>query len=106
MRQSPQYPNQRVGIFVDVQNLYYTARNVFHSRINYKNLLEKALAGRILTRAIAYAVNADASDREGDFFEALNSAGFDVKEKELQTENYVSIYEAEFFLFSALLYFC
>lgn len=76
--------SQRVVVLVDVQNLYYTARNVFHSRINYKNLLEKATAGRILTRAIAYVVNADASDREGDFFDAVNSAGFDIKEKELQ----------------------
>lgn len=76
--------DQRVVVLVDVQNLYYTARNVFHSRINYKNLLDLATAGRVLTRAIAYAVNTETNDRETDFFEALHNAGFDVKEKELQ----------------------
>lgn len=74
---------QRVAILVDVQNLYYSAKNLYQAKINFKNLLELSVADRILTRAIAYVINAE-PDKPNEFFEALNSAGFEVKEKELQ----------------------
>jgi uncharacterized LabA/DUF88 family protein len=76
-------PDQRVAVLVDIQNLYYSAKNLYHSRINYKNLLSLVVHKRILTRAIAYVVNADES-KENDFFEAVNNAGFEIKEKKLQ----------------------
>src|SRR3989344_3876925 len=47
---------QRVGVFVDVQNLYYSARNLYKSKINFKELLKEAVAGRKLIRAIAYSI--------------------------------------------------
>lgn len=75
-------PDQRVAVLVDVQNLYYSAKNLYGSRINFKNLLKLVVQNRILVRAIAYAIKADA--KEIEFFEALNTAGFEVKEKELQ----------------------
>lgn len=77
-------PNQRVAVLVDVQNLYYSAKNLYSARINFKNLLALAVKDRILTRAIAYVIKADQSAGEMDFFEALNNAGFEVNEKELQ----------------------
>ena len=73
---------QRVAI-LDVQNLYYSAKNLYQAKINFKNLLKISLANRVLTRAIAYVINAE-PDKPNEFFEALNSAGFEVKEKELQ----------------------
>mgnify|MGYP000219497171 CR=1 FL=1 len=76
-------PNQRVAVLVDVQNLYYSAKNLYNSRINFKNLLKICVQGRILTRAVAYVIATDESKEMG-FFEALNSAGFEVKEKEIQ----------------------
>lgn len=76
-------PDQRVAILVDVQNLYYSARNLYHARVNFKNLLKLALVNRILVRAIAYVIRAD-DEREDEFFDALNNAGFEVKEKNLQ----------------------
>lgn len=76
-------PDQRVVVLVDVQNLYYSARNLYRSRVNFKNLLNLVLAGRTLTRAIAYVIRAD-EEKEEDFFEALNAAGFEIKEKKLQ----------------------
>jgi uncharacterized LabA/DUF88 family protein len=76
-------PDQRVAVLVDIQNLYYSAKNLYHSRVNYKNLLAHVVHKRILTRAIAYVVNADES-KENDFFEAVNNAGFEIKEKKLQ----------------------
>lgn len=77
-------PDQRVAVLVDVQNLYYSAKNIYRSRVNFKNLLQQVVANRILVRAIAYVINADPNEKENDFFEALNTAGFEVKEKPLQ----------------------
>lgn len=77
-------PDQRVAILVDVQNLYYSARNKYKARINFKNLLKIAVQGRPLIRAIAYVIEADTGAKEIEFFDALNSAGFEVKEKALQ----------------------
>ena len=76
--------DQRVAVLVDVQNLYYSARNLYSSRISFKNLLKMALSGRVLTRAIAYVIKSDVTEGEGGFFSAVNEAGFEVKEKDLQ----------------------
>ncbi|MEA3356952.1 MAG: NYN domain-containing protein [Patescibacteria group bacterium] len=76
--------DQRVAILVDVQNLYYSARNIYKARISFKNLLKVALAGRVLTRAIAYVIKSDVSAKESEFFNAVHDAGFEVKEKDLQ----------------------
>lgn len=77
-------PDQRVGVFVDVQNLYYSARNIYQSRVNFSEVLKAAVAGRKLIRAIAYVVQADMPE-EHTFFEALEKSGFEVKIKPLQT---------------------
>lgn len=76
--------DQRVGVFVDVQNLYYSARNMYSARVKFNEVLNAAVAGRKLIRAIAYVVKADMPE-EHTFFEALENAGFEVKVKELQT---------------------
>ena len=81
---STRNPDQRVGVFVDVQNLYYSARNIYNSRVKFNEVLEAAVAGRKLIRAIAYVVQADMPE-EHTFFEALEKAGFEVKVKQLQT---------------------
>lgn len=77
-------PDQRVGVFVDVQNLYYSARNIYNARVNFAEILKEAVGNRRLVRAIAYVVKADMPE-EHTFFEALEKAGFEVKMKELQT---------------------
>ena len=71
-------PDQRVGIFVDVQNLYYSARNIYNARVNFNEVLNEALGNRKLIRAIAYVVKADMPE-EQNFFDALEKAGFEVK---------------------------
>jgi uncharacterized LabA/DUF88 family protein len=74
---------QRVGVFVDVQNLFYSARALHHGKINFKKLLEYIVGGRELTRAIAYIVQKPDSDQSG-FIEALTSIGYEIKSKELR----------------------
>lgn len=76
--------DQRVGVFVDVQNLYYSARNIYGARVKFNEVLNAAVGGRKLIRAIAYVVEANMPEEES-FFEALEKAGFEVKRKELQT---------------------
>ncbi len=77
-------PNQRVAVLVDVQNLYYSAKNLYKAKVNFKNLLRMAVQGRVLTRAIAYVINPEPGE-DNEFFEAVNNAGFETKEKPLQT---------------------
>jgi uncharacterized LabA/DUF88 family protein len=77
------YKEQRVGVFVDVQNLYYSAKNIHKAKVNFKTLLKKAIKDRNLIRAIAYVIKADVKD-EANFFDALKNIGYEVKAKDLQ----------------------
>lgn len=74
---------QRVAVFIDVQNMYYSARNLFNAKVNFGNIVREAVAGRNLVRAIAYVVSTKTGE-EKPFFEALEKAGIQTKEKELQ----------------------
>jgi len=69
---------------VDVQNLYYTARNVYNARVNFTTILKDAVGERPLVKAIAYGIKADMPE-EQTFFDALKKAGFEVKLKDLQS---------------------
>ena len=74
---------QRVGVFVDVQNMYYSARHLYNAKVDFRNILRDAVQGRKLVRAIAYAVRAGEKD-EATFYKALEAIGFEVKLKDLQ----------------------
>ena len=74
---------QRVGIFIDTQNLYHSAKNLYGARVNFGKVVEDALAGRTLIRAIAYVITTEAGD-ENAFFEALTKMGIEAKTKDLQ----------------------
>ena len=79
----PQQADQRIGVFIDVQNMYYSAKNIHNSKANFKTILKESIAGRKLIRAIAYVIKADVKD-ENTFYEALAEMGFEVKSKDLQ----------------------
>lgn len=78
-----QFQEQRVGVFIDVANMYYSAKAMYQKKVNFKAILDEAVGDRNLIRAIAYVVQADVAD-EATFFEALTHIGFEVKAKELQ----------------------
>src|SRR5258708_6626676 len=78
------HKNQRVGVFIDVQNMYYSAKNLYNCRVHFGNIVETAVAGRQLVRAIAYVVRAGSPD-EQSFFDALTKLGIETKEREVQT---------------------
>jgi len=73
---------QRVGVFVDVQNMFYSAKTLHQSKIEYRKLLDGVVRGRKLVRAIAYVVQKADVD-QSSFLEALRRSGYEVKEKEL-----------------------
>ncbi len=77
------YKSQRVGVFIDTQNIYHSAKNLYQARVNFGRLLEEAVKGRQLIRAIAYVIRSKSSEEE-TFFEALERQGFEVKSKDLQ----------------------
>ncbi len=77
------FKDQRVGVFVDVQNMYYSAKHLYKSKVDFASLLKKSVNGRKLIRAIAYVIKADVKD-ENNFFEALENIGFEVRSKDLQ----------------------
>ena len=77
------HKGQRVGIFIDTQNLYHSAKNLYHARVNFGNIVKEAVAGRNLIRAVAYVVTTEAGDEKA-FFEALGKVGIEVKTKDLQ----------------------
>ncbi|MBS3903290.1 MAG: NYN domain-containing protein [Anaplasmataceae bacterium] len=81
------FSNQRVGIFVDVQNLYHSAKNLYHGRVNYGELMRHLIGGRQLIRAMAYVVKSETGDAktgESSFFEALEKSGLELRSKDLQ----------------------
>jgi len=77
------HPAQRVGVFIDTQNLYHSAKHLYKSRVNFAKVLEEAVGGRILVRAIAYVIRTDTAEEQA-FFEALTKIGIETKVKDLQ----------------------
>jgi len=77
------HKEQRVGVFIDTQNLYHSARNLYKARVNFGAVLKDAVAGRKLVRAVAYVITTEAGD-EKNFFEALQKLGIETKTKDLQ----------------------
>lgn len=77
------HPAQRVGVFIDTQNLYHSAKHLYKARVNFAKVLEEAVGGRILVRAIAYVISTE-SGEETNFFEALTKIGIETKVKDLQ----------------------
>ena len=59
MKPETNYSNQRVGIFVDVSNLYHSAKNLYQGRVNYAELIKHLVGGRQLIRAMAYVVRSE-----------------------------------------------
>ena len=77
------YDNQRVGVFIDVQNLYHSARAMYNGSVNFGRVLEAATNGRRLIRARAYVIKSEAPKEQG-FFDALSKNGLEIVAKDIQ----------------------
>ncbi len=78
------HKEQRVGIFIDIQNLYHSAKNLYGARVNYGELIKQLTAGRRLVRVLAYVVKSDPETGEESFFEALEKTGIELRSKDIQ----------------------
>ncbi len=98
------YADQRVGIFIDAQNLYHSSKNLYSGRVNYQELIKNLTGGRRLIRAMAYVVKSEGVEgvvprepaardaragtrglsSESAFFDALTKAGLELRLKDLQ----------------------
>lgn len=74
---------QRVGVLIDVQNLYHSAKNLYKARVNFKEILKLAISQRSLIRTFAYVVRTKTGE-EKPFFEALIKLGIETRVKDLQ----------------------
>lgn len=74
---------QRVAVFIDTQNLYHSAKNLFGARVNFGEILKEAIGERTFLRAFAYVVRTK-SGEEKPFLDALKGLGIEIREKELQ----------------------
>ena len=77
------HKSQRVGIFIDTQNLYHSAKNLYHAKVNFGNVVKEAVAGRELIRAVAYVISTESEEEKG-FFDALNKLGIETKVKDIR----------------------
>ena len=94
------HADQRVGIFIDIQNLYHSSKNLYNARVNYKELISHLLNNRKLIRAMAYVVQTEGvagmeeassealknktTKSEGSFFDALKQEGIELRMKDIQ----------------------
>ena len=84
MAQDPiRISEQRVGVFVDVQNMFYSAKALHQSKIDYSKLLQEIVGKRKLIRALAYVVKKSEVD-QSNFTEALERLGYEIKSKDLR----------------------
>jgi len=74
---------QRCGILVDVQNMFYSAKHLYNGKINFDHLLEATSRRRKIVRAIAYAVKTPEIDQI-KFLKLLYGLGFEVRMKDLK----------------------
>lgn len=74
---------QRVGVLIDVQNLYHSAKNLYKARVNFKEILKTATSSRNLIRVFGYVVRTKTGE-EKLFFEALTKLGIETRVRDLQ----------------------
>jgi len=71
---------EKVALFVDVQNIYYTTKQAYQRHFDYQRFWNQATANREVVAACAYAIDKGDSKQRG-FQDILRYIGFEVKLK-------------------------
>jgi uncharacterized LabA/DUF88 family protein len=71
---------KKVSIFVDVQNIYYTTKQIFNSNFDYNKFWKKITYDREVVAAFAYTTNRN-DTKQIQFQNILRAIGFQVKLK-------------------------
>jgi uncharacterized LabA/DUF88 family protein len=69
--------HEKVSIFVDVQNIYYTCRQAYQRNFDYNKFWAKITANREITGAFAYATERG-DEKQEQFQNILRAIGFTV----------------------------
>lgn len=69
-----------VSVLVDVQNIYYTARQSYQRNFDYNKFWALATKDRVVVKAIAYAIDRG-DEKQKQFQNILRAIGFEVKLK-------------------------
>ena len=75
--------HERVGVFVDVQNMFYAAKDRFERRVDYIKLLDLIVGPRELLCAYAYIVQIP-EIKQGNFISLLEHNGYTIRSKDLR----------------------
>lgn len=75
---------EKIAVFIDSQNLYYSARMMFNGKVNYETLLRRITGKRHLVKAFAYIVQPPDGDVK-PFATSLERIGYIVKIKDVRT---------------------
>jgi uncharacterized LabA/DUF88 family protein len=75
--------HQRVGIFIDVQNMFYATKHLYGSKLNFARLIDYIARDRQVVRAISYVVQTPEID-QSNFLTMLRSNGYEIRSKELK----------------------
>ncbi|MGB3477656.1 MAG: NYN domain-containing protein [bacterium] len=81
---SPVFQKEKIALFVDSQNLYYSARMGYAAKVNYEKLLRLITENRQLVKAYAYIVQPPEGDVK-PFATSLERFGYVVKTKDVRT---------------------
>ena len=73
---------QRVAVFVDVQNMYHSAKKTYGRNLSYARMLRTCVRNRRLVRSIAYVLDREGVDQVS-FFDHLRYCGFEVRKREV-----------------------
>ncbi len=71
---------EKVVVFVDVQNIYYTTKQFHNCHFNYNVFWAKVTSNREVVKAIAYAIDRG-DEKQKQFQNILKGIGFEVKLK-------------------------
>ena len=71
---------EKVNIFVDVQNIYYTTKQIYKSHFNYNAFWKKVTSNREVVKAIAYGIDRG-DEKQKQFQNILRGIGFELKLK-------------------------
>lgn len=71
---------KKVALFVDVQNVYYTTKEIYQSHFNYTAFWQQCTNDREVIAAYAYAIDRG-DERQRQFQNILRGIGFTVKLK-------------------------
>jgi len=73
---------QRVAVFIDVQNMYHSAKKTYGRNLSYAKMLRQSVRNRRLVRAIAYVIDREGID-QASFLDHLRYCGFEVRKREV-----------------------